>query len=176
MATEKEPVKKPVTHTVSHPAPRSAAHPAAHAAVHTVAAPAHAAPHTHKAGRYTEAVGRRKTAIARVRIMPGTGKMTVNDKDAKAYFTLPRLVASARAPFDQLKITDMDVSVHISGGGLHSQAEAVRLGLSRAIVAKDAEWKPRLRTIGFMTRDSRMVERKKYGKKKARRSPQWAKR
>ncbi|HVM77362.1 MAG TPA: 30S ribosomal protein S9 [Candidatus Paceibacterota bacterium] len=134
---------------------------------------------THKvsgAPRYTEAVGRRKTAIARVRIMPGTGKMTVNEKDIKTYFASARLVAAARAPFEQLKIADMDASVHISGGGLHSQAEAIRLGLSRAIVLKDAEWKPRLRTIGFMTRDSRMVERKKYGKKKARRSPQWAKR
>ncbi len=165
MATEKETTKKPVTHhPASHPHPAHATHPAAH-------------PPAHKSAlRYTEAVGRRKTAIARVRIMAGTGKMTVNDKDVKAYFTLPRLVASARAPFDQLKIVDMDVTVHISGGGLHAQAEAVRLGLARAIVSKDAEWKPRLRTIGFMTRDSRMVERKKYGKKKARRSPQWAKR
>jgi small subunit ribosomal protein S9 len=158
MATEKETTKKPVVHHVA---------PKAHAPV--------AASHA-KAARYTEAVGRRKTAIARVRIMAGTGKMTVNDKDIKMYFVMPRLVAAARAPFDQLKIADMDVTVHISGGGLHSQAEAIRLGLSRAIVMKDAEWKPRLRTIGFMTRDSRMVERKKYGKKKARRSPQWAKR
>ena len=74
------------------------------------------------------------------------------------------------------KITDYDVSVNVSGGGIRAQAGAVRLGLSRAIVAKSADWKPRLHVMGFLTRDSRMVERKKYGKRKARRSPQWAKR
>jgi len=131
---------------------------------------------THKAARYTEAVGRRKTAIARVRIMAGDGKVTVNGKDLKQYFVLSRHVAAARSPLDQLKLVDFDVTAHVSGGGIHAQAEAIRLGLSRAIVLKDPEWKPRLRTMGFMTRDSRMVERKKYGKKKARRSPQWAKR
>jgi small subunit ribosomal protein S9 len=155
--TEKKEVK-PVQHHV-------AAHPAATAASHS-----------HKSARYTEAVGRRKTAIARVRISAGKGTVTVNGKDVKAYFVLPRLVAVARSPLDQLKLVDLDMSVKVVGGGIHAQAEAIRLGLSRAIVLKDAEWKPRLRTIGFMTRDSRMVERKKYGKKKARRSPQWAKR
>jgi small subunit ribosomal protein S9 len=149
---------------------------------HTVAEPhvvaAHA-PREHKVGakaRYTEAVGRRKTAIARVRIMPGTGKMTVNGKDAKAYFTLPRLVQDAKSPLEQLKLTEYDVTVLVSGGGIHAQAGAIRLGLSRAIIAKTPDWKPRLRTMGFLTRDSRMVERKKYGLNKARRAPQWAKR
>jgi small subunit ribosomal protein S9 len=145
---------------------------------HVVAA--HPAP-AHKAvagskGRYTEAVGRRKTAIARVRIMPGNGKMTVNGKDVKAYFTLPRLVQDARSPLEQLKLTEYDVTVVVSGGGIHAQAGAVRLGISRAIIAKSPDWKPRLRTMGFLTRDSRMVERKKYGLNKARRAPQWAKR
>ena len=135
-----------------------------------------AAHHAPASGRYIEAVGRRKTAIARVRIVAGKGKVTVNGKDLKSYFTLPRLVAAAKAPLDQLQIVDLDVSVKVSGGGIHAQAEAVRLGLSRAIVAKSADWKPRLRVTGFLTRDSRMVERKKYGKRKARRSPQWAKR
>ncbi len=137
------------------------------------------ATHIHKkeaSGRYTEAVGRRKTAIARVRISAGKGKVTVNGKDVKAYFTLPRLVAAARAAMDQLQVADLDVSVKVAGGGIHAQAEAVRLGIARAIVSKDAAWKPRLRATGFLTRDSRMVERKKYGKRKARRSPQWAKR
>ena len=129
-----------------------------------------------KKGRYTEAVGRRKTAIARVRISAGTGKMIVNGKDPKAYFTLPRLVAAARSPLEQLKLDEYDVSVKVSGGGIHAQADAVRLGLSRAIIAKSPDWKPRLRTMGFLTRDSRMVERKKYGLRKARRAPQWAKR
>jgi small subunit ribosomal protein S9 len=129
-----------------------------------------------KSHRYTEAVGRRKTAIARVRIMPGTGKMTVNGKTPAQYFTLPRLVADARSPLEQLKLTEYDVTVVVTGGGIHAQAGAVRLGLSRAIIAKSPDWKPRLRTMGFLTRDSRMVERKKYGLNKARRAPQWAKR
>jgi small subunit ribosomal protein S9 len=129
-----------------------------------------------KSGKYIEAVGRRKTAIARVRISAGKGTITVNGKELKSYFTIQRLIATAQAPLEQLKIGDLDVSVKIVGGGIHAQAEAIRLGLSRAIVLQDAAWKPRLRAIGFMTRDSRMVERKKYGKKKARRSPQWAKR
>jgi small subunit ribosomal protein S9 len=147
------------------------------AAAHAHAAPAPAQkPVTAKSHRYTEAVGRRKTAIARVRIMPGTGKMTVNGKTPKDYFTLPRLVQDARSPIDQLKLTEYDVTVVVSGGGIHAQAGAVRLGLARAIIAKTPDWKPRLRTMGFLTRDSRMVERKKYGLNKARRAPQWAKR
>jgi small subunit ribosomal protein S9 len=141
-------------------------------------------PHVHKketaahhaSSRYHEAVGRRKTAIARVRISAGKGKFTVNGKDIKNYFELPRLVVTATSPLTQLQIADIDVSVKVSGGGIHAQADAVRLGISRAIVAKSEDWKPRLRAIGFLTRDSRMVERKKYGKLKARRSPQWAKR
>jgi len=159
-----------------------AAKPATHHAVaahaETVAHPASA----HKAAaakshRYTEAVGRRKTAIARVRITPGgTGKMTVNGKTPSAYFTLPRLVQDARSPMEQLKLSNYDVTVVVTGGGIHAQAGAVRLGLSRAIIAKEPDWKPRLRTMGFLTRDSRMVERKKYGLNKARRAPQWAKR
>lgn len=137
----------------------------------------HTTRHSSSSHRYTEAVGRRKTAIARVRITPGgTGKMTVNGKTPKDYFTLPRLVADARSPLDQLKLNTYDVSVNVTGGGIHAQAGAVRLGISRAIIAKEPDWKPRLRTMGFLTRDSRMVERKKYGLNKARRAPQWAKR
>jgi len=144
---------------------------------HHAAAAAHA-PKEHKAhGKYVEAVGRRKTAVARVRILEGNGKVTVNGKDAKQYFPLARLVADAIAPLTGLKIAgEWDVIVHVSGGGIHAQAGAVRLGVARALVKKNAEWKKLLRVSGFMTRDSRMVERKKYGLKKARRSPQWAKR
>jgi small subunit ribosomal protein S9 len=161
MAPTKEPVKK-----ATHPA-----HPATHAAHPTTHTPA-----ASKA-RYTEATGRRKTAIARVRISAGNGKVTVNDKDLKGYFTLPRLMAAAISPLVQLNLAkDFDVSVHVSGGGINAQAEAVRHGISQAIVMKDAAWKPRLRAMGYMTRDSRMVERKKYGLRKARRAPQWAKR
>ena len=132
---------------------------------------------TTKGARYVEAIGRRKTAIARVRLSKGTGKMTVNGKAPKEYFTLQRLVASAIAPLRDLQIIDgYDVSAHVSGGGIHAQAEAIRLGLARAIIEKTPEWKPRLRASGFLTRDSRMVERKKPGLLKARRRPQWAKR
>ena len=155
-------------------APRAPLHrpaPAVHAASHT--ASAKSAP----SGRYTEATGRRKTAIARVRITVGNGKVVVNGKDLKSYFTLPRLMAAAIAPLEQLKLSEnYDVSVHVSGGGINAQAEAIRHGLSRAIVIVTPDWKPRLRAMGYMTRDSRMVERKKYGLKKARRAPQWAKR
>jgi len=126
--------------------------------------------------RYSEAVGRRKTAIARVRIFPGDGAMTVNKKDVKKYFVSSRQWTTALSPFADLKIVTFDASVHVKGGGIHAQAEAIRLGLARAIIMKGPEWKKRLHTIGFLTRDSRMVERKKYGLKKARRAPQWAKR
>lgn len=166
MATPKE--------TTSRHAP--ARKPAAHAAaVHTAAVHA---PHAAVApkGRYTEAIGRRKTAIARVRISAGVGKVTVNGKEAKTYFVLPRLLAAAIAPLKELQLGDLDVSVKISGGGTSAQAEAIRHGISRAIVMKTPEWKPRLRAMGYLTRDSRMVERKKYGLRKARRAPQWAKR
>ena len=170
MATTQEMEKEEVmaVKPAAHRAP-AAHHTAAHAAPAHKAAPA-------KSHRYTEAVGRRKTAIARVRIMPGTGKMTVNGKTPAQYFTLPRLVQDARSPMDQLKLEEYDVTVLVTGGGIHAQAGAVRLGLSRAIIAKSPDWKPRLRTMGLLTRDSRMVERKKYGLNKARRAPQWAKR
>lgn len=148
----------------------SVAHPAAGTATH--------ASKEHKAhGKYIEAIGRRKTSIARVRLFEGSGKMTVNGKDVKQYFPLARLVADAVAPLTDLKIAgEWDVTAHVSGGGIHAQAGAVRLGVARALVKKSPEWKKLLRASGFMTRDSRMVERKKYGLKKARRSPQWAKR
>lgn len=174
--TIKEPVKKTVVRAA--PAHTAAAHTTpVHAATAQVAHKG-AAPKVPAApvGRYIEATGRRKTAVARVRIMAGNGKMTVNDKDVKAYFALARQVAAAQAPLVELKLVDLDVSVHVSGGGINAQAEAIRHGLSRAIVLKDVAWKPRLRAMGYMTRDSRMVERKKYGLRKARRAPQWAKR
>ena len=139
--------------------------------------PAGAASAHRAAGKYIEAVGRRKTSIARVRLFEGSGKLTVNDKEAKEYFGLSRLVADALAPLTSLKIgKEWDVTVKVSGGGIHAQAGAIRMGVARALVKKDEAWKKLLRVSGFLTRDSRMVERKKYGLKKARRSPQWAKR
>lgn len=182
--TSKETIKKETKPAAHAARPARAPHPAAPASLAVAAHPAttHAtparatAPHAPSKARYTEATGRRKTAVARVRIMAGQGKFTVNGKDPKSYFTLPRLVAAAIAPLEQLQLKNFDVTVHVSGGGINAQAEAIRHGLSRAIVLVDAAWKPRLRAMGYMTRDSRMVERKKYGLKKARRAPQWAKR
>ena len=180
MPTEKEPIKKEVHRAPAHRAP--AAHPAAaHLAVHVAASTAHAAAPASAAsaapkGRYTEGIGRRKTAVARVRISAGNGKMTVNGKEAKSYFVLPRLLMAAFAPLKELQLNDVDIMVHVGGGGINAQAEAIRHGLARAIIIKTPEWKPRLRAMGYVTRDSRMVERKKYGLRKARRAPQWAKR
>lgn len=159
--------------------------PKAHVAAHTAHAPAHSAAAkpatTHAAGarsgRYIEAVGRRKTAIARVRLTAGEGKFVVNGKDPKHYFSLPRLIEAALAPLRELQIDKtFDVSAKVVGGGIHAQAEAIRLGIARAVIEKSPEWKKRLRVSGYLTRDSRMVERKKYGLLKARRRPQWAKR
>lgn len=131
----------------------------------------------HSAGRYVEAIGRRKTAIARVRLTKGDGKFSINEKTPKEYFALPRLITVALMPLTELKVGGAyDVSAHVSGGGIHAQAEAIRLGIARALIEKEPERKKILRVSGFLTRDSRMVERKKYGLKKARRRPQWAKR
>jgi small subunit ribosomal protein S9 len=126
--------------------------------------------------RYFEGVGRRKTAIARVRISEGKGTAMVNKKKLEDYFQGPQLTAVVTSPLTELKITSMEISAMVSGGGIQAQAEAIRHGLSRALVEWDKENKSRLRVLGFLTRDPRMVERKKYGLKKARRRPQWAKR
>jgi small subunit ribosomal protein S9 len=127
--------------------------------------------------RYIEAIGRRKTAIARVRLSSGDGKFVVNGMEPKKYFALPRLAITALSPLTELKIVDgYDVSAKVSGGGIHAQADAIRMGVARAIMEKNPEWKKLLRVSGFLTRDSRMVERKKPGLRKARRRPQWAKR
>ena len=127
--------------------------------------------------RYVEGVGRRKTAVARVRLAKGHGAYLVNGKSLKEYFRLPALQRTAAAPLENLKLDETyDVSVRVKGGGVNAQAEAVRLGLARALVILDPELKKRLRGFGFLMRDPRMVERKKYGLKKARGAPQGAKR
>ncbi|RJQ29692.1 30S ribosomal protein S9 [Candidatus Parcubacteria bacterium] len=127
--------------------------------------------------KYVEGLGRRKTAIARVRLSHGRGSVSINEKGIEAYFPLERLRSVVRAPLSELKLEDkFDALIHAKGGGLKAQAEAARLGLSRALVLLNPELKKRLRKFGFLTRDSRMVERKKYGLKKARRAPQWQKR
>lgn len=127
--------------------------------------------------RYVEGVGRRKTAVARVRISPGRGAAYINSRPLEDYFRIAKERAVALAPIEALKQSGkFDVSVHIRGGGLEAQAEAVRHGLARALLRMNPVFKKRLRSLGFLTRDPRMTERKKYGLKKARRAPQWAKR
>jgi small subunit ribosomal protein S9 len=130
-----------------------------------------------KRERYFEGRGGRKTAVARARLYPkGTG-LTINEKSVSEYFSGARDRAVVGAPFELLKIADqVRATVHVTGGGIHAQADAIRNALARAIVEWDAESKKRLRKAGYITRDPRAVERKKYGLKKARRAPQWQKR
>ena len=128
--------------------------------------------------RYIEAVGRRKTAIARVRITPAAKtSFVVNDKDVKEYFTTNDLQVLAQEALTKSEIGDrFAVTVKVVGGGIHAQAEAVRHGLARTLVERDEQVKNTLKKLGFLKRDSRQVERKKFGLKKARKSPTWSKR
>jgi small subunit ribosomal protein S9 len=132
------------------------------------------------AGKITpsfQGTGRRKTAIARVRLKPGTGKITVNGKDADAYFTRETLSIMIRTPLqvaDQL--TKLDVAAKCEGGGPAAQAGALRHGIARALIALDPENRPPLAKAGLLTRDPREVERKKYGQSGARKRFQFSKR
>lgn len=121
--------------------------------------------------------GRRKSAIARVRLVPGTGKIIINKRDLTEYIKYETLRTIVREP---LVITDTmgqyDVLVNVKGGGYTGQAGAIRHGISRALLQVDGELRPILKKAGFLTRDSRMKERKKYGLKKARRASQFSKR
>lgn len=135
---------------------------------------------TEKIGSYINAVGRRKTSIARVRLYvnkrEGFKSMTVNDKDVADYFQDPQDVKVALGPLTLLNIDPAKTSIKVSGGGIHSQAGAVSLAVARAAVKLDENNKPLLRAEGMMTRDPRAKERKKPGLKKARKAPQWSKR
>jgi small subunit ribosomal protein S9 len=129
--------------------------------------------------RYTYAVGRRKTAVAQVRLYPSSKaeEAIVNDRPLKEYFATPALQTAALAPLVSTGLTEsFRVTVLVRGGGLNGQADAVKLGVARALVEHDAALRSALKAAGFMTRDARAVERKKPGLKKARRAPQWAKR
>lgn len=128
--------------------------------------------------RYIEAVGRRKTATARVRITPATkSSFIINDKDIKEYFVTEELRTIAEEAIIKGEVKEkFAVSVHVLGGGIHGQAEAVRHGISRTLVMRDEEIKNKLKKLGFLKRDSRQVERKKFGLKKARKAPTWSKR
>ena len=124
-----------------------------------------------------QAVGRRKKAIARVRLIPGEGKIVINGRDIDNYFGLETLKMTVRQP---LALTSLegryDVLVNVYGGGLSGQAGAIRHGISRALVKADPELRPAVNKAGFLTRDPSMKERKKYGLKAARRAPQFSKR
>ena len=121
--------------------------------------------------------GRRKKSIARVYLVPGTGNITINKRDIDAYFGLETLKVTVRQPLVATETLDkFDVIVNVHGGGTTGQAGAIRHGISRALLHADAEYRPILKKAGFLTRDPRMKERKKYGLKAARRAPQFSKR
>lgn len=122
-------------------------------------------------------IGRRKTSIARVYVKPGKGDITVNNRDLKEYFLSEIHQTTVKQPLAAVKLDGQyDVTVNVEGGGIKGQAEAVRLGIARALVEFNVEVKPTLRKEGLLTRDSRMVERKKPGRRKARRKFQFSKR
>ena len=121
--------------------------------------------------------GRRKSSVARVYLVPGTGKVTINKRDIDEYLGLETLKVVVRQPLVATDNTDkFDVIVNVKGGGYTGQAGAIRHGIARALLQVDAEYRPVLKAAGFLTRDPRMKERKKYGLKKARRAPQFSKR
>ena len=123
------------------------------------------------------AVGRRKEAVTRVFLSKGTGVITVNDKDYKTYFPLVYLQNQVEQPLKAVESADkFDIKVNATGGGVKGQAEAVKLGIARALIEVNAEFRPLLKAAGLLTRDPRGVERKKPGKKKARKSFQFSKR
>ena len=125
----------------------------------------------------THAIGRRKTSIARVFVQEGTGQITVNKKDFTDYFNTKTLHYKVQQPFAVTEtLGNYDVKINVIGGGITGQAEAIRLGISRALCEINAEWRPLLKPEGFLTRDPRMVERKKFGQKKARKKFQFSKR
>ena len=129
-----------------------------------------------KLGR-SYATGKRKDAVARVWIKPGKGNITINDKSIDQYFARPVLKMVINQPFEITnRVNEFDVVCTVKGGGLSGQAGAIRHGLSRALLHVDGEFRPVLKKAGFLTRDPRMKERKKYGLKSARRAPQFSKR
>ena len=121
--------------------------------------------------------GRRKSSVARVYLVPGTGKITINKKDMDDYLPLDTLKTIVRQPLVATgTLEKYDVLVNVNGGGYTGQAGAIRHGISRALLEVDADFRPVLKAEGFLTRDPRIKERKKYGLKKARRAPQFSKR
>ncbi|AZU59943.1 MULTISPECIES: 30S ribosomal protein S9 [Neobacillus] len=121
--------------------------------------------------------GRRKSSVARVRLVPGTGKIVINDRDIDTYIPFEALRVVVRQPLVATEtVGSYDVLVNVSGGGYTGQAGAIRHGIARALLQADPEYRPTLKRAGLLTRDARMKERKKYGLKGARRAPQFSKR
>lgn len=128
-------------------------------------------------GTYVYANGKRKTAIARVRLYKGTGRIVVNGKDAKDYFSTEEMINVFMAPLVLTKNEKrFDISAMVSGGGIQGQAEALRHGIAKGLLEVEHEYRSTLKPEGFLTRDSRVKERKKFGLHKARRAPQFSKR
>lgn len=125
---------------------------------------------------YHEGIGRRKTSVARVRISAGKSEITINEKTLKDYFSTSELQSIIQEPFKKTKTENFKITIKVNGGGIHSQAEAARHGISRALVKINPENRKILKPEGMLTRDQRMKERRKFGLKKARKSPQWSKR
>lgn len=132
---------------------------------------------TAKTEKYIEGIGRRKTSVARVRLTSSSKtSFKVNDRDLASYFPTEELRKVVEEAIEKAKAGHFSVSVHVNGGGVHSQAEAVRHGVARALLKTDETTKTKLKSAGFLKRDPRAKERRKFGLKKARKSPQWSKR
>ena len=122
-------------------------------------------------------IGRRKTSVARIYMQPGKGKISINNKDMKEYFPVDIMQIIVKQPLTVVDVDGKyDIKVNVDGGGVKGQAEAVRLAIARALCKVDEEFRPPLKKEGFLTRDARMVERKKYGRRKARKKFQFSKR
>ena len=125
----------------------------------------------------TNTSGRRKTSVARIYMQAGQGNITINDRDMKTYFSNELLENVVNQPLALLEqVGQYDIKVNVKGGGISAQANAIRLAITKALVSNNEETRPALKKEGFLTRDPRMVERKKFGKRKARRSFQFSKR
>lgn|SRR3989338_1775151 len=127
-------------------------------------------------GRYIECIGRRKTSVARVRMYESSDGMEVNERSLKVYFPVVKLQELVEMPVKTSGATRLGFSIRVEGGGIKGQAEAIRLGIARCLVKRNEDLRVTLKKEGFLSRDSRRRERKKFGKLSARRSPQWSKR
>lgn len=172
MAPTKEKTTKPVVRATTKKLPEKK-----EPVFNTPKKDSHASPHV-LGEKYYEAVGRRKTSVARVRLYETTKPACiVNGKDFQEYFTIDELRMAATGAMRKMKVMDNFLtSVMVSGGGIRGQAEAMRLATARALVKYNEEFHQRLKKAGYLRRDARAVERKKFGLKKARRAPQWNKR